>query len=78
MRDPSWPSDLALTIGEAFRHFKTVGAWGDGIEVLEACSLSSDLPGVITAPTSGRAFAKALVEAIGWHRHWDRSPILPN
>ncbi len=67
-RDPY----LAVNLGEAFRHYKTVGAWGDGVDVLGSCSVASDAPGVVTAPRTGRAFSNALIEAIGWHRHWDR------
>ena len=67
-RDPY----LAVNLGEAFRHYKTIGAWGAGLDVLTACSLAPDAPGVVTGPTPSRAFSKSLIEAIGWHRHWDR------
>ncbi len=67
---------LAVNLGEAFRHYKTIGAWGSGLDVLAACSLASDAPGVVTAPTSSRAFSRSLIDAIGWHRHWARSIIV--
>jgi catalase len=72
-RDPY----LAVYLGEAFRHYKTVGAWGDGIDVLAACSIPSDASGVVTAPKGGRSFSNELIEAVGWHRHWDRPALNP-
>jgi catalase len=68
---------LAVNLGEAFRHYKTIGAWGDGTDVLAACSIPSDASGVVTAPKGGRSFANELIEAIGWHRHWDRPTLSP-
>jgi catalase len=65
---------MAVNLGEAYRHYKTIGAWGAGREVLAACSIPSAGPGVITADTPKRGFASALIEALGWHRHWDRPP----
>ena len=67
---------LAVNLGEAFRHHKTIAAWGDGVDVLAACSLATETPGLVTAPKASRAFSKALIEAIGWHRHWDRTVVL--
>ncbi len=67
---------LAVNLGEAFRHYKTIGAWGTGVDVLTACLGNADLPGVVTAATAGRAFAKSFIDAMGWHRHWDRSPAV--
>jgi catalase len=64
----------AVNLGEAYRHYKTIAAWGDGEAVLQACGIIGGTPGVLTADKPNRAFAAALAEAIGWHRHWDRSP----
>ena len=63
----------AENLGEAFRHHKTIGAWGEGVEVLDALSMI-DAPGVVTAKKSDTAFGEKVIEAMGWHRHWDRSP----
>ena len=60
----------ALTLGEAFRHHKTIGAWGEGVQVLEALGLVG-ADGVV-ASRSAKGFNSVLVEAMGWHRHWDR------
>ena len=67
----------ALNLGEAYRHYKTIGAWGEGVEVLRACTISSDAPGIVASTGTNREFTKALIEAIGWHRHWDRQTITP-
>ncbi len=61
----------------AFRHHKPVGAWGDGVDVLAAAGIATDEPGVVTAERSTKTFARALVDAIGVHRHWDRAPEHP-
>ncbi|MDP9073029.1 MAG: catalase [Actinomycetota bacterium] len=63
---------IAVNLGEAFRHFKTISAWGNGIAVLEACGIAEDAPGVVTAAKPARSYSTALIEAIGWHRHWAR------
>ena len=68
---------IALNLTEAYRHCKTIAAWGAGRQVLDAAGIAAASEGVITAGTAGRAFTTALVEAIGWHRHWDRAPIGP-
>ena len=68
---------VALNLTEAYRHSKTIAAWGAGRQVLDAAGIAAASPGVITAGTPGRAFTMALVEAVGWHRHWDRAPIGP-
>jgi catalase len=62
----------ALNLGEAFRHAKTIGAWGDGRLALEKCNIDDDAAGVVTAEKASRSFAAELIDAIGWHRHWSR------
>ena len=69
-RDPY----TAVNLGEAFRHCKTIGAWGDGRAVLERCGIAAEAPGVVVSGVANASFADELVEAIGWHRHWDRTP----
>jgi catalase len=65
----------ALNLDEAFRHYKPIGAWGEGRDVLEASGITVDAPGVVTGASATRSFANALLEAVSWHRHWDRQPI---
>ena len=69
---------LAVNLGEAYRHYKTIAAWGSGRDLLAACSIPADAPGVITADVPTRGFATAVIEAVGWHRHWDRPPTPTN
>jgi catalase len=69
-RDPY----IAVNLGEAFRHYKTIAGWGEGNEVLDAVGLSADAPGVVTSTKPSRVFVQSLIEAIGWHRHWERTP----
>jgi catalase len=64
----------ALNLGEAYRHYKPIAAWGEGRGVLEACAIASDGEGVVTGASANRAFANDLIAAIGWHRHWGRQP----
>jgi catalase len=66
-------SYVAENLGEAFRHHKTIGAWGAGVDVLDLLSMTGS-PGVVASSTSDRSFASTLIEAIGCHRHWDRGP----
>jgi catalase len=63
---------VALNLTEAYRHDKPIAAWGTGVEVLEASGISIEAPGIVTATAAKRAFGAALVEAIGWHRFWER------
>ena len=64
---------VAETLGEAFRHHKTIGAWGQGTTVLDLLSMTGS-PGVVSSPKADSSFATDLIEAIGLHRHWDRLP----
>jgi catalase len=66
----------ALNLGEAYRHYKPIAAWGEGCDVLDACAIPAAGAGVVTAPKATRAFAQRVLEAIAWHRHWDR-PVAP-
>jgi catalase len=63
----------AMFMQEAYRHLKPVAAWGDGVEALAAFGIPTDAPGVVTASTADAAFAAALFESLGWHRHWSRA-----
>jgi catalase len=60
-----------------YRHHKPVAAWGDGTELLTAAGVVDGAPGVVTAERSTKAFAKALLDAMSVHRHWDRAPEHP-
>jgi catalase len=57
---------------EAYRHHKTVGAWGTANVVLGGLGILEDSPGVVTGLLGDDAFGQALIEALSWHRHWAR------
>jgi catalase len=59
---------------EAFRHHKTIGAWGDGATVLETAGVAGPEPGVIVATKPSRDMVRQFLDALGRHRHWDRAP----
>jgi catalase len=63
---------LVLNLTEAFRHYKPIAAWGEGVRVLEASGIDVDAPGVVTARSASVSFSDGLIEAIGWHRYWER------
>jgi catalase len=62
----------ALNLDEAFRHYKPIGAWGEGRDILEASGIQLDAAGVVCSHNASRVFAQSLLEALGWHRHWGR------
>jgi catalase len=66
---------IAMNLSEAYRHYKPIAAWGAGVDILESCGINADLPGVVTAKTPTRGFNSALIEAIGWHRYWERDDV---
>lgn len=62
----------AVNLGEAFRHYKTIAAWGEGRAVLESCGMDEGTEGVVTSPRATREFANQVITAIAAHRHWNR------
>jgi catalase len=75
--------DALHWINETFKHCKTVGAIGEGVELLRHAQLG-DLRfadgsepvmdhGVVTARTASGPFASAFLDALGEYRHWDRA-----
>ncbi len=62
---------LTLFLQEAYRHHKTLGAWAEGRSVLAAAAVAAG-PGVVSGE-SAEAITAELVDAVGMHRHWDRS-----
>ncbi len=59
-------------IDEAWRHAKAVGAWSNGVTVLNQLDFT-DTPGVITANTGQEAFT-GVHELLASHRVWQRFP----
>ncbi|MGI8686395.1 MAG: catalase [Acidimicrobiales bacterium] len=68
---PLDPKSTAM-LREAFRHHKTVAAWGSGRDALVAAGINTEAPGVVTGDRAVRGFNAALIDALGWHRHWER------
>ena len=61
-----------LMLEEAYRHHKTLGGWGTGVDQLAQAGFDGDDLGIVVADKSTKPFHGALVDAIGRHRHWDR------
>jgi catalase len=68
---------------EAYRHCKTIGAAGAGIELLRAAGLPTPAmtdgsngedtePGVVVGAGDIKALAAEFIEAMSLHRHWGR------
>ena len=66
-----------LFLLEAYRHCKTIAAWGESVAVLEDLGIVEGAPGILVTKTPTKGFVTALCEAMGWHRHWDRQPPAP-
>ena len=64
---------LTVLLGEMFRHYKVIGGWGDGDQVLTAAGIDTTAPGVILAETVAKPYTIELFGAVGLHRAWDRS-----
>jgi catalase len=62
----------AVNLGEAFRHYKTLAAWGEGRAVLDSCGIADGSEGIVTSAKATREFTTKLISAIAAHRHWDR------
>jgi catalase len=66
-------------IKDQYRHCKSMLAWGDGAELLEACGIASDPPdaGLIVAQVDSTDAADRFVAAIAKHRHFVREADPP-
>ena len=64
---------LALLLSEANRHFKALGGWGDGAEVLKAAGINPAAPGVVVGARPTPGFMEKLLTALRMHRSWDRA-----
>jgi catalase len=64
-------------VQSAHRHFKPLAAWGDGAELLTAAGIGLDDAGLVVADRGTKTFAKAIVQALAVHRHWERAAEHP-
>ncbi|MBB5851329.1 catalase [Amycolatopsis umgeniensis] len=72
--------DIKLTVllQELFRHCKVIGAWGDGARVLTDAGIDVEAPGLVLADEIAKPFSTELIDAIGWHRVWERAEQVMN
>lgn len=61
-----------VLVQEAYRHHKAVAAIGTGADLFVAGGIDPEAPGVVVDTSAAKRFTKALITAVGWHRHWDR------
>jgi catalase len=61
----------------AYRHHKTLGAWGDGVELLQRSGAGVEEAGIVTGERSTEGFARQIVAELGKHRHWERVAAHP-
>ncbi len=69
----------AMFLHEAFRHHKTVAAWGQGRDTLASFGITDGdgAPGVVLGGNDvDEDLVARLLEAMGHHRHWDRPAML--
>lgn len=73
-------SDIASAgfVREAFQHYKTIAAIGDGVRLLTAAGVvnaaeAQPIGVLLTGQESADStFFKSFIDAIAQHRHWDR------
>jgi catalase len=65
---------LVVLLQEAFRHCKSIAAWGDGAAVLKAARIPAKGPGLSLADEVDKDFTATLAAELGVHRAWDRAP----
>ena len=61
-------------VQSAYRHYKPIGAWGDGDQLLLNAGIDTTAPGVAVTAKANRAFAASIIDALAVHRHWARGP----
>jgi catalase len=63
-----------VMLQEAFRHHKTIAAWGEGVTVLDHLGMVDGVDGVLRS-AKANGLGRELVEIMGWHRHWNRPSL---
>ncbi|WP_127783281.1 catalase [Rhodococcus sp. X156] len=76
--DPAHLSDtvdprVTLMLGEAFRHAKAIGGWGQAEQALALAGCVPGTPGVVVGDNAEAVLAGVL-ELLSAHRVWDRFP----
>ncbi|MGJ6968995.1 catalase [Streptosporangium sp. G11] len=69
---------VLLMLGEAFRHAKPIGGWGDAERALTAAGIDAAAPGVLVADdgdgSGGGRVLEEIIRLLGQHRVWERFP----
>ncbi|MBB5085301.1 catalase [Nonomuraea endophytica] len=64
---------VVLLLGEAYRHAKPIGGWGDAQEVFDAAAIPAGAPGVVTGDAAAAVLEK-VTDLLARHRVWERFP----
>jgi catalase len=74
--------DAVHFVMEAYRHCKTIGVIGEGVQLLRTLGVGADgqpaVPGVVLGrndPPSRPQFAQEFLAALARHRHWSRTHL---
>lgn len=70
MEDKAFKMNANYYVSEAFKHFKPIGATGNGVELLKEQDIQSEA-GVVSSDNAEQ-FAKAFSQAVAEHRHFER------
>ncbi|GGB39411.1 catalase [Fictibacillus barbaricus] len=70
--NPMFKKEALYFVNEAFSHYKPIGATHEGEEWLSEAQIVGN-PGVISG--AGKDFVPSFIEAISFHRHWDRKLV---
>ncbi|MCU1345119.1 MAG: katE [Acidimicrobiia bacterium] len=60
----------------AYRHYRPLGAWGDGVDLLTQAGIGTDEPGNVTSTAAGD-LVTGFIAALAVHRHWERAATHP-
>jgi catalase len=77
IRDLSHDGQAVYFVTEAYKHFKAVGALGDGVELLVTARVPCEnrhghYEGVVVGERSDGVFIKEFADAVATHRHYER------
>jgi hypothetical protein len=64
---------LVVLLHEAYRHCKPLGAWGDGVSLLDAAGMNAAPRGSARRRRSGQGVHHRPGAALGLHRVWERA-----
>jgi len=70
---PTTDIKLVVMLQEAYRHCKPLGAWGDGVSLLDGAGIERGAAGILVGSGSDKSFGAELVAALGLHRVWERA-----